>query len=162
MFLVYLLLGSNIGNREKKLEMARKQIVERIGEVKKISSIYETEAWGFTEDTANFLNQGLLISTSLQSVDLLDEILTIEMKLGRTRSKEQYFEPRTIDIDILFFDNEIIETEKLIIPHPGIIDRRFTLEILYEIAPDLIHPKLNKNIKQLREECTDDKKVWRI
>jgi 2-amino-4-hydroxy-6-hydroxymethyldihydropteridine diphosphokinase len=162
MFLVYLLLGSNIGNKEKNLKMARKQIAERIGEVKKMSSIYETEAWGFTENTAKFLNQGLLVFTSFKPTTLLDNLLSIETELGRIRTQAHYYEPRTIDIDILFFEDKVIETKRLEIPHPGIPERRFTLDILFEMAPDFVHPKLNKNIKQLREECADDKKVWRV
>ena len=159
MSFVYLLLGSNLGNRKENLEKARKNIGQRIGDILLYSSVYETEPWGFEEETNNFYNQGIYLSTSLTPFILLDKLIVIENEMGRVRRKKVY-EARIIDIDILFYDQEIIESERLIVPHPGIADRKFTLEILHEIAPTLEHPKLKKDIKSLLKECTDHKKVW--
>ena len=161
MSFVYLLLGSNLGNRKENLEIARTNISQRIGDILVLSSVYETEPWGFKEETKNFYNQGIQIITSLAPFVLLDQLIVIENEMGRVRRKKVY-EARTIDIDILFYDQDIIDSERLIVPHPGIAERRFTLEILHEIAPAFVHPKLKKDIKSLLEECTDHKKVWAI
>ncbi len=158
---VYLLLGSNSGNRGENLEKARVLIGQRIGDILELSSVYETEPWGFIEETENFYNQGMLVSTLFSPLVLLDMLLDIENEMGRVRKKKVY-EARIIDLDILFYDQEIIDSERLIVPHPGIPDRRFTLDILYEMAPAFVHPKLKRDIKSLQEECTDDKKVWTL
>ncbi len=158
MSFVYLLLGSNLGDRKENLSNARLLIEKRAGEIRLLSFVYETEAWGFTEKTENFFNQTMQISTSLSPLNLLDELLSIEKELGRER-KTSGFESRNIDIDILFYDDQIINTERLTLPHPRLHLRRFTLEILCEIAPALVHPIFKKDIKTLLKECADDKKV---
>lgn len=159
MSIVYLLLGSNLGDRKENIEKAIVLIQKRIGKIQTLSPIYETEPWGFKEKADNFYNQGMKVNTPLSSLEVLTRILEIEKDMGRTRNTIEY-ESRTIDIDILFYNKDIIKTETLTIPHPGIPERLFVLEILCEIAPDFVHPALNKNIKILRDECTDDKKVW--
>lgn len=161
MSFVYLSLGSNLGNRKEKLDKARDMIESRAGEIMLVSSVYETEAWGFTEKTNDFYNQVIKISTSLSPDELLDELLTIENELGRERNKQGY-ESRFIDIDILFYDNQIIDIEGLIIPHQRMHLRRFALEIFSEIDPEFVHPLLRKDIKTLIDECKDDKKVVKL
>ena len=149
---VYLLTGGNIGNRLEYLSKAKEQIEKRCGSILKESSVYETAAWG-KEDQGAFLNQVLKIETTLQPGELLKTILEIEEYLGRKR--ELKYGPRTIDIDILFFSNDIISQHSLKVPHPQMQNRRFVLAPLNEIAPDKIHPSLYKTISQLLAECPD-------
>lgn len=156
---VFLLLGTNIGDRNKNLASALNAIDPAVGMIKKRSSVYETAAWGKT-DQPPFYNQVIEIETSLSSHEVLEELLTIEQKMGRER-KEKWGE-RIIDIDILFFGNEIIETSELIIPQSQLANRRFTLVPLNEIAPDLIHPKLQKKIHELLAACPDRLEVVKI
>ena len=155
----YLLTGGNMGNRERYLEDAAKYISQSCGKILKESSIYETAAWGKT-DQPNFLNQALLIETTFTADELMKRILLIEEKLERTRNEK--YDARTIDIDILFFNNEIINEPKLIIPHPEIQNRRFALAPMNEIAPEFIHPVLHKNINTLLKECADKLDVKKI
>lgn len=149
---VYLLLGSNLDDREKNLLLAIKRINEQAGTVLAVSSLYETQPWG-EPDQAEFLNQVIEIETNHTPEQLLDKLLFIENELGRQRGSR--WGPRTIDIDILFYGREIISKKNLVIPHPGITDRRFNLVPLSEIAPNFVHPRFNKKCKQLLEECTD-------
>jgi len=123
------------------------------------SSLYESAAWGKT-DQPDFLNQTLLLQTGLTAQNLMRTILDIEEKMGRKRI--QQYGPRTIDIDILFFNEEIIDEPSLVIPHPQIQNRRFTLVPMDELAPGLIHPVLHKSIHQLLQECTDPLDVKKI
>lgn len=148
---VYLLLGSNLGNREENLLLARNSIT-RIGSIKTLSSVYQTQAWGNTQQP-DFLNQVIQITSTQSSRELLAKIVTIENDMGRLRAEK--WGPRIIDIDILFFGQKIVNEPDLSIPHPGIAMRRFTLLPLAEIAPDFIHPFLNKNCAQLLKECPD-------
>ncbi len=157
MSFVYLLTGSNLGNRKVNLGKAKSMINARIGNILSLSAVYETEPWGFTEETNSFYNQAMKVSTLLSPIELLDELLNIEKEMGRERKIHKY-EPREIDIDILFYNDQLIETERLIIPHPKMHLRRFTLAILQEIAPDFIHPALKKDINTLLKECID--KNW--
>jgi 2-amino-4-hydroxy-6-hydroxymethyldihydropteridine diphosphokinase len=149
----YLLIGGNIGDRQKMLSDARELISEYCGEITRTSSIYETAAWGKTDQKA-FLNQALEVRTILTARQLMRKALKVEKLLGRER-KEKYG-PRTIDIDILLFNNELHNYPLLKLPHPEMQNRRFALLPLTEIAPDLIHPVFNKTIHQILQEVKDD------
>ncbi len=155
----YLLLGGNIGDRVDNINEAVKEISEIVGDVISKSSLFESEPWGF-EHAQNFINQVILVETSLDANTLLETVLEIEKDLGRTRSNNAGYQGRTMDIDILFFNDEIINTADLIVPHPYLHKRMFTLLPLAEIAGDLNHPTLNKSIKDLILECDDKVKVW--
>jgi 2-amino-4-hydroxy-6-hydroxymethyldihydropteridine diphosphokinase len=157
---VYLLLGSNLGNKFKALEDARKGILSEFGKIEKISSIYEAEPWGFASEEL-FLNQVVLIDTDEQPHEILDKILSIEKKIGRG-SDQHGSKSRVIDIDILLYGNEIIHDPELIIPHPRLHLRNFALIPLKEIDSSKIHPLLHKTIKQLETECPDKLKVKKL
>ena len=159
----YLLLGSNIGNREEYLKKAielietddRRPTTDSFSHQTRItarSSIYITKAWGNT-DQNDFLNQAIEVKTILSAEELLEKLLGIEKKLGRERKKK--WEPREIDIDILFFDQQICISDHLHIPHPHLHERRFALLPLSEIAKDFIHPVFKKTVGQLLTECKD-------
>jgi len=152
-------LGSNKESREQHLADALHSIEKRIGSLAKESSIYETEPWGEKEQMA-FLNIAVEVHTKLMPHSMLQEINAIENELGRTRDKK--WGSRTIDIDILFIENEVIKDERLTIPHPFIEKRNFVMVPLNEIVPDLIHPNLNKKISQLLKESDDTcmVKLW--
>jgi len=155
----YLLTGGNIGDREQYLAKARELIGIECGEVTKTSSIYETAAWGKTDQPA-FLNQALEIQTTLNGKQLIRHILKVEKKMGRVR-EEKYGE-RVIDIDIIFFNNEILRTTFLKVPHPEMQNRRFVLVPLAEIAPGAVHPGLLKTVAELLRDCKDELEVKRI
>ena len=155
----YLSLGSNIGNRQDWLQQAIKQIGTKCGTILKSSSFYETAAWGINAQPA-FLNMVLALQTNLSPIELLNEILTIEISLGRKR--EIKWGARTIDIDILFYDQTILELPNLVIPHPYLHERRFTLVPMAEIAPAFIHPAFNQTITQLLDNCIDKLEVIKI
>lgn len=144
-----LLLGSNRGSREKYLLKAWKEIQSAGIKIHQWSSIYETKAWGKT-DQSDFLNQTIGINTKLSPLDLLHTLQGIEKKLGRERKVK--WGPRKIDIDILYYENLSLEVEELKIPHPGIAERKFTLMPLNEMIPNYIHPILNKTNRQLLKE----------
>lgn len=154
---VYLLLGSNLGERQKMLNMALDFIKLEIGNIEKCSSIYETEPWGFSSKE-KFLNQVVFLKTDLSPFDLLKKNQQIEKKLGRTKTGNNY-ESRLIDIDILFYNDEIIETADLIVPHKQLHKRMFSLMPLCELNGNIIHPKIKKNISVLKSECEDQSKV---
>ena len=156
---VYLQLGSNIEPREKYINSAIELISRHIGEVGISSSVYESEALGFNADM-DFYNQVICCNTTLSAFVLLERILLIEEELGRIRTKGGYTS-RTIDIDILYFNNDIINEENLTIPHPRIQERRFVLTPLCEIADGYIHPVFKKRNSQLLKECIDNSKVER-
>ena len=156
MNLMYLLLGANLGDPLKQLQLAKIEIEERIGQLIKKSSIYESESWGI-KDQPVFFNQILLIKTLLTSDSALKMIMKIEEDLGRIRKNK--WGSRLIDIDILYFNNEIVDLENLKIPHPYISERNFTLVPLAEIAPNYIHPILQKTNKQLLLESKDNLNV---
>jgi len=150
---VFLLLGSNLGNREEYLRKAIDLIGTELGAVTQKSSIYETEAWGKT-DEPSYLNQVVRINTELPARQVLEKVLQIETKMGRVR--EEKWGSRIIDIDILFYGQDIINEPGLIVPHPELHNRRFSLEPLNEIAPDLLHPVLEKSIFQLKSKLKDN------
>ena len=156
----YISLGSNIGNREETLLKSIALLNEKAGTVIIVSSLYETEPWKMN-DVEGFINQAAELTTKLSAEELMDTLLLIEQSLGRTRNLGKY-ESRTIDLDILFYNNDILSTEKVKIPHPLLHERRFVLEPLAEIAPKLIHPTFKKNITQLLLECKDSYTVARM
>ena len=158
---VFLALGGNIGNVSEIFNVAIKKINESIGEVIKQSSLYKTEPWG-NKDQDDFLNMVLIVETSLSAETILKETLDIEIDLGRNREKDNQFAPRKIDLDILFYGEEIINTAHLIIPHPRLHLRNFVLTPLVEIAPGLTHPLLNKTIKQLFKINEDSSVVNKV
>ncbi|MFD1255872.1 2-amino-4-hydroxy-6-hydroxymethyldihydropteridine diphosphokinase [Mucilaginibacter terrae] len=153
---VYLLLGSNLGNRHLFLKQAAAYIEAQAGSIVQYSGIYETKSWGKT-DAPDYLNQVLLINTVLKPLALLNKLLEIELLLGRKRDEK--WGSRTVDIDILFYDNQIINEPELTVPHPQLHNRRFTLVPLVEIAPEWIHPVLQKALIKLYNELKDDLQV---
>lgn len=155
----HLLLGTNIGDKKHNLLQARQLINERIGEITKPSAIYQTSAWG-KEDQDDFLNQVLAVDTTLSPEVLLARCLDIEKELGRVRF--EHWGERLIDIDILYYEHEIITSQRLTVPHPEIQNRKFTLVPLVEIAPDYVHPKMNQTNKDLLGLCTDPLEVVKI
>ncbi|CAN5595383.1 2-amino-4-hydroxy-6-hydroxymethyldihydropteridinediphosphokinase [soil metagenome] len=155
----YLLTGGNLDNRAENLLTACNYIEQYCGKIVRKSSVYETAAWGL-EVQPDFYNQVLLIITMLSAHELISQLLIIENKMGRKR--EVKMGPRTIDIDILFYNDAVINEPDLIIPHPRMQDRRFVLMPLAETAPDFIHPVFDKKISQLLRECTDPLNVYKI
>ena len=155
----YLLIGGNLGNRKENLSKAVSLINEQCGSLTRSSSIYETEAWGNT-DQPSFLNQALEISTSLSAQQLMRKVLRIEEEMGRVRKEK--LGPRIIDIDILLFENQIHDLRFLKIPHPEMQNRRFVLVPLAEINSTLQHPVLKKTIAELLEECPDNLQVSKV
>ncbi|MEO6902536.1 MAG: 2-amino-4-hydroxy-6-hydroxymethyldihydropteridine diphosphokinase [Bacteroidia bacterium] len=150
----YLILGTNVGNQLNNIELALKLLELQIGVIKKKSAVYSTKAWGY-EDQPDFLNQAILIETLFDASTLLNKLLDIEKQLGRVRKVNEVWMQRTMDIDILFFNTEIINLANLTIPHPHLQNRKFVLTPLIDIASNYIHPQLNKSIQTLIEECTD-------
>lgn len=149
----YLLLGSNLGNREQYLSNAIDAINKNVGSIYLKSSIYETEAWGKT-DQPGFLNLAIAIETRLTPIQLLESVLHIEADLGRVRHEK--WGARMIDIDIIFYEDQIVNEENvLIIPHPEMQNRKFVLEPLAEIAPDFIHPIIKRSILQMLKTLCD-------
>jgi 2-amino-4-hydroxy-6-hydroxymethyldihydropteridine diphosphokinase len=156
---VYLLLGSNLNDPKLQLKLAQKKIVQKIGKIIRSSSYYQTAAWGNTQQP-DFLNKVIVLTTQLDPFACLNLILSIEKEMGRVRLKK--YEARVIDIDILFYEKEIIHSPQLIIPHPYIQERKFVLTPLNEIAPNFKHPKLHLNIHQLLKGCKDPLAVKKI
>ena len=156
---VTMLIGGNQGDRVELLQQACGMIEQQIGMIVKKSSIYETEAWGFDAEQ-NFLNQAVVVETRLSAHEVLDKALFIESQLGRVRTGNGYAS-RTMDIDILFVDNNCIDTHDLIVPHPRIQERNFVLVPLCEIMPNYVHPKMNKTIANLLKTSSDKGKVVR-
>jgi len=156
---VFLLLGSNLGDRKLLLNEAIERIVVDVAPVLQASSVYETQSWGKT-DEPDYLNQVLLLQTEMTAQQVLKKILAIELLMGRKR--EEKWGSRTIDIDILFYGDAVIDEPDLKVPHPEMHKRRFTLEPLAELAPEFEHPEIKKNILQLKNELIDDLVVKKV
>lgn len=157
---VYLSIGSNLGQRKKNLEKAVKLLQTNNDSIVASSPVYETEPWG-NPDQPKFLNQVVELSTDLEPESLLNKIHGIEEKCGRKHSGIIY-SPRTLDIDILFYNSVIFTTDRLIIPHPLLHQRLFVLAPMADIAPEYKHPVLGKTIRELTKRCNDITKVKRI
>lgn len=155
----YISLGSNLGDRLAHLQEAVFQINSHIGTVTKTSHIYETPAWGFTGEP--FYNACISVETQLPPSELLDSLLKIEIGLGRERKQDIGYTSRTLDLDILYYDREIIKTGTLEIPHPNLSKRRFVLRPLADIAPQFYHPIVNKDTRNLLQECKDKSEIVR-
>ena len=158
--IAYLLLGGNLGDRKRNLELAIQLLNKEAGKVSAVSSIYETAAWGVTEQP-DFLNQAVKLETNLAPLQLLDKMLEIEQQLGRIR-KDKWGE-RLIDIDLILFGEEIIDVEnKLQVPHPHMQSRNFVMKPLAEIAPNAYHPVLEKTILEIFENISDNLEVNKL
>lgn len=157
---IYLCIGGNLGDQAANLEETRMFITFNFGDIVSTSSIYESEAWQM-ESAPSFLNQVIKIESILTDEELLEEISDLEDFYGRERSKGVYLS-REMDIDVLFVDDQIIEKEKLIVPHPRLYLRKFVLVPLNEIAAEYIHPILKKNIALLLKECPDEAIIKKI
>ncbi len=156
---VFVIIGGNLGNRQQNLAHAIRLIEQKSGVIKKQSSIYETEPWG-VQGQPNYYNQVLEILTDFDPESLMQLFLQIEQLMGRVRTEK--YSARSIDIDILFFNDQLINTPDLTIPHPRLQERRFVLEPLNEIAPEFVHPELQKTIAALLIDCTDSNVVKKI
>ncbi|TAL61353.1 MAG: 2-amino-4-hydroxy-6-hydroxymethyldihydropteridine diphosphokinase [Bacteroidetes bacterium] len=160
----YLLLGSNLGNRESYLAQALELLSKNVGKIAASSSVYNTAPWpphttvrSDGMDQGDFLNQAIRLETEFSANQLLEKIVSVEEKLGRKREKK--WEARTIDIDILLYNSEIVKTPVLTIPHPFLHERRFALVPLAEIAERFIHPVLKKSIRKLLSDNMDNSAV---
>ena len=153
----YLSLGSNQGNKLENLQQAVNLIAEKIGNVTKISSIYKSKSWGFKSD--DFYNICIEVNTIYNPEYLLENIHKIELSFGRKRRLEKGYEARIIDIDVLLFDNEIIFSKDLIVPHKEMLNRKFVLVPLAEIAPNFMHPIAKQRTKVCLENCADDSTI---
>ncbi|TXN37021.1 2-amino-4-hydroxy-6-hydroxymethyldihydropteridine diphosphokinase [Flagellimonas hymeniacidonis] len=149
----YLSLGSNLGNRYLTLQKALFSIQKKAGKVTAVSSIYENPAIGFEGD--DFLNACIIVETEKSATELLSILLQVEKDFGRERSDQDSYQSRTLDIDIILFGNEIITTEELVVPHPRMVNRNFVLKPLADISPQFYHPVLNKDIRNLLQQCKD-------
>ncbi|MEE9348607.1 MAG: 2-amino-4-hydroxy-6-hydroxymethyldihydropteridine diphosphokinase, partial [Flavobacteriaceae bacterium] len=154
---IFLSLGSNQGNSHDNIQNAIDQIADDIGKITRVSSVYKTKAWGFKGD--DFLNVCLEISTNLNPEHLWMKIVEIEMSLGRQRTNDKDYQPRTIDIDVLLFDDEIIFSKELIVPHSKMLERKFVMVPLAEIAPNFKHPIEKKSLLSCLQSCTDESDV---
>ena len=154
---VYIALGSNKGDRLKHLQDAIDRIFKQIGKINMISRVYNTPPLGFEDDasTPEFYNTCIYISTHLSANQVMQKLLSIETELGRTRNSNTGYASRTIDLDIVFFDDEVMDSEFLITPHPEMHKRKFVLQPLHDIAPKIIHPRLQKSVSELLEICED-------
>lgn len=156
---LYLLLGSNKGNSRQQLGIAAKQINKKIGKVTRKSKLYQTAAWGKT-DQPDFLNQVIVVESGTDAITCIKTILEIEAEMGRIRTRKNA--PRIIDIDILYFNKEVIDLPQLQVPHPALPLRRFVLIPLNELSPNFIHPVLHKTNHQLLLICPDKLDVKKI
>lgn len=154
MALVYLGLGTNIGNKRKNMVTAAALLAERAGDVLSLSSFYETEPWGFASENT-FLNAALELETDCSPMELLRLTQQIEREMGRTQKSDGSYHDRIIDIDILLYGNEVVHHEDLVVPHPLMQQRLFVMQPLAEIAPSLVHPVLQKSMYDLYMDLLD-------
>lgn len=154
MALVYLGLGTNIGNKRKNMVTAAALLAERAGDVLSLSSFYETEPWGFASENT-FLNAALELETDCSPMELLRLTQQIEREMGRTQKSDGSYHDRIIDIDILLYGNEVVHHEDLVVPHPLMQQRLFVMQPLAEIAPSLVHPILQKSMYDLYMDLLD-------
>ncbi|WP_458627776.1 2-amino-4-hydroxy-6-hydroxymethyldihydropteridine diphosphokinase [Winogradskyella sp. PC D3.3] len=155
--IAYIALGSNKGNKLQYLQSAVNLVFERVGAVKKISKVYRTPAFGFEGD--DFYNACISVETEFKPKKVLKELQTIELELGRKPKSTQAYESRVIDLDILFFEDDILDEKTLVIPHPQIHKRKFVLQPLVDIAKDFEHPVFDKPIEVLLKECVDESEI---
>ncbi len=160
---LYLLTGSNRGNRLGLLLSAVQELEIHFGPLQHCSEIYETAPWGF-EDPLSFFNQVLVFKTHLPPLQILQTCLAIEKKMGRTRSAKPQtpYEGRLIDIDLLLYGDEVLEEPELTLPHPRMTQRRFTMIPLAQVAPETLHPVLKSSMKTLLQNCPDHSAVNRL
>ena len=155
-----LLLGSNLGYGQLLFQQVISLIDKRLGKLEMQSNLYQSPPWGFEHEN-DFLNQVLILETDLAPEEILQTCLQIEVDLGRKRTTQGY-EARTIDIDMLFVNDEVMDTESLVLPHPRLHLRKFTLLPLVELIPDFVHPTLQKSIQELLVACEDNSEVRKI
>ncbi len=156
MHTVYLLLGSNLSDRINAIKEAKSLLTEQVGKITASSHFYETQAWGKT-DQPDFVNQAVAVHTKLMPEDVLTTILAIEKELGRERTEK--WAERIIDIDILLYDNLVVNEEDLVIPHPHLHERNFALVPLMEIAGEEEHPVMHQTIEDIYFDCSDKLEV---
>ena len=157
---VVLLLGSNLGDSQLLFQQVISLIDERLGKLEIQSALYQSPPWGFEHEN-DFLNQVLILETDLAAGEILQTCLQIEVDIGRKRTTQVYG-ARRIDIDVLFVNDEVMDTESLVLPHPRLHLRKFTLLPLLELIPDYVHPKLQKSIQELLVACEDNSEVRKI
>ena len=148
MAIAYLALGTNIGNKRRNMITAAALLAERVGDVLALSGFYETEPWGFQSENT-FLNAALQLDTSLSPIELLKATQEIEIEMGRTQKSNGAYHDRIIDIDILLYEDLVLQTPELTLPHPLMHERLFVMEPLAEIAPNVIHPVFKKPVISL-------------
>jgi 2-amino-4-hydroxy-6-hydroxymethyldihydropteridine diphosphokinase len=151
--ITYLSLGGNLGNTIEIFLNSMEILTKKVGKITQISSLYQTAAWGPIPQN-DFINQVIEVETKLSAPELMDILLEIELQQGRVR--QERWGPRTLDLDIIFFGEQLISTENLEIPHPRMEDRKFVLIPMVEINPNLIHPISRKSIRQILLECKDE------
>ncbi len=150
-------LGTNLGDRKGHLATAQQYLGDKGGRILAVSNIYESAPWGY-ESKNRFYNQCLVLDTHLSAESLLRVLQKIESEMGRKQSAGGYID-RIIDLDLLFFDDLVIDTDDLILPHPKMQERMFVLRPLAEIAPEKIHPVLGVSVAELLERCSGNEEV---
>ncbi|MEY8485862.1 2-amino-4-hydroxy-6-hydroxymethyldihydropteridine diphosphokinase [uncultured Parabacteroides sp.] len=150
MAIAYLGLGTNIGNKRRNMITAAALLAERVGDILALSGFYETEPWGFESENF-FLNAAVKLKTSFSPLELLQITQQIEKELGRTEKSNGAYHDRIIDIDILLYDDEVLRTPQLTLPHSLMHERKFVMDPLSEIAPFVVHPVLKERIIDLKE-----------